>query len=165
MEAAGFVEDIFLKRLLFGLTIRSPIARGRLKSIECPRLPNSCALIRAEDIPGLNQLEDFSLPILAGAELSYIGEPVAILVGPDQAKLEEYADLCKVITEEETPVFSSHEISEKTILAQRTVSIGDTEKAFAGAASVISGNYETGIQEHWYPEPVGAVAYFENPPE
>lgn len=165
METAGFVEDIFLKRLLFGITIRSPIAKGRLKSIECPRLPNSCALIRAEDIPGLNQLEDFSLPILAGTELSYIGEPVALLIGPGEAKLEEYAELCKVITEEELPVFSSHEISEKTILARRTVSIGDTEKAFAGAASIINGNYETGIQEHWYPEPVGAVAYFENLPD
>jgi CO/xanthine dehydrogenase Mo-binding subunit len=165
MEAPGFVEDIFLKRLLFGVTIRSPIARGRLTSIDCPRLPGSCALIRAEDIPGLNLLEDFSLPILAGTELSYIGEPVAILVGPDEAKLEEYADQCKVIAEEETPVFSSHEISEKTILAKRTVSIGDTERAFAGAAAIVSGNYETGIQEHWYPEPLGAVAYFEEPPD
>jgi CO/xanthine dehydrogenase Mo-binding subunit len=165
MEAAGFVEDIFLKRLLFGITIRSPIARGRLKAIECPRLPNSCALIRAEDIPGLNRLEDFPLPVLAGAELSYIGEPVALLVGPDEAKLEEYADLCKVITEEETPVFSCHEISEKTVLASRSVSLGDVETAFAGAANIISGNYETGIQEHWYSEPVGAVAYFEDPPD
>jgi CO/xanthine dehydrogenase Mo-binding subunit len=164
MEAAGFVEDIFLKRLLFGVTIRSPVARGRLKSIECPRLPNSCALIRAEDIPGVNQLEDFSLPILAGRELSYIGEPVAILVGPDETKLEEYAEACTVIAEEEAPVFNP-ESAEKTILAKRIIAAGDTEQAFAGAASIISGNYETGIQEHWYSEPVGAAAYFEEPPD
>jgi CO/xanthine dehydrogenase Mo-binding subunit len=165
MRESGFVEDIFLKRLLFAVTIRSPVARGRLTAIECPRLPNSCALIRAQDIPGINRLEDFSLPILAGEELSYIGEPVALLAGPDEAKLEEYAALCRVLCEEEPPVFSSYELSEKNILAKRMVSIGDVEGAFARAASVVSGNYETGIQEHWYPEPLGAAAYFEDPPE
>jgi CO/xanthine dehydrogenase Mo-binding subunit len=165
MEASGFVEDIFFKRLLFGITIRSPIAKGRLKAVECPRLPNSCALIRAADIPGVNRLEDFSLPLLAHEELSYIGEPVALLVGPDEAKLEEYADLCKVITEEEPPVFSSHEISEHTVLAERIIRVGDPEKAFAGAASIASGNYETGIQEHWYAEPLGAAAWFEEIPD
>jgi CO/xanthine dehydrogenase Mo-binding subunit len=163
MEASGFVEDIFIKHLLFGITIRSPIARGRLKSIECPRLPNSCALIRAADIPGVNQLEDFSLPVLAHDELSYTGEPVAILVGPDEAKLEEYAEQCKVLSEAESPVFSSHDLSGNSILAERVFSIGDADKAFAEAAGIVSGNYETGIQEHWYAEPVGAAAYFEAP--
>jgi CO/xanthine dehydrogenase Mo-binding subunit len=164
-EPPGFVEDIFFKRMLYGLTVRSPVARGRLKSIECPRLPNSCALIRAADIPGLNQLEDFSLPILAHDELSYIGEPVALLVGPDEAKLEEYADLCKVIAEEEPPVFSGHKISETTILAKRVFSTGDVDQAFADATGIVSGDYETGIQEHWYAEPLGAVAWFEEGPK
>jgi CO/xanthine dehydrogenase Mo-binding subunit len=162
MEASGFVEDIFFKRLLYGVTIRSPIAKGRLKAIECPRLPNSYALIRAADIPGTNQLEGFSLPILAADELSYIGEPAAILVGPDEAKLEEYAEQCGVIAEEESPVFSIHEAPDTHVLARRDISIGDAEKAFAEAASVVSGCYETGIQEHWYAEPVGAAAFFED---
>jgi CO/xanthine dehydrogenase Mo-binding subunit len=162
MEASGFVEDIFFKHLLYGITIRSPIARGRLKAVECPRLPNSYELIRAADIPGINQLEGFPLPILAADELSYIGEPVAILVGPDEAKLEEYAEQCGVITEAESPVFSIHEAPDKHILAKRDISIGDAEKAFAEAAAIINGCYETGIQEHWYAEPVGAVAFFED---
>jgi CO/xanthine dehydrogenase Mo-binding subunit len=163
METPGFVEDFFFKHLLYGVTIRSPVARGRLKALECPRLPGSYRLIRAEDIPGVNRLEDFSLPLLAGDELSYIGEPVAILVGPDGAKLEEYAAACRVIAGEETPVFSAREPSGRKVLAERTLSTGDTEKAFAGAAGIVSGTYETGIQEHWYAEPVGAAAWFEEP--
>jgi CO/xanthine dehydrogenase Mo-binding subunit len=162
MKTPGFVEDIFLKPLLFGLTIRSPIARGRLQAVECPKLPNPYTLITAADIPGINELEDFPLPILAHDVLSYIGEPVALLVGPDEAKLEEYAGLCRVIAREEAPVFSSHN-SEKTLLAERVISMGDPEEAFAHAKTIISGDYETGIQEHWYAEPAGAVVYFDHP--
>jgi CO/xanthine dehydrogenase Mo-binding subunit len=162
MEIPGFVEDIFLKPLLFGVTIRSPIARGRLTSITCPRLPNSYTLITAADIPGVNQLEETAMPVLAGDTLSYIGEPAAILVGPDEAKLEEYASLCTVAAEEEPPVFSSRDVSGKTALAERTISIGDAERAFAEAKTIVSGDYETGIQEHWYAEPIGAAAYFEH---
>ncbi|MDR0623069.1 MAG: molybdopterin-dependent oxidoreductase [Treponema sp.] len=163
MEIPGFVEDIFFKSLLFGVTIRSPVARGRLISIECPRLPNSYTLITAAGIPGINELEETSMPILAGDTLSYIGEPVAILVGPDEAKLEEYAALCKVAAGEEPPVFSSRDIYEKTTLAERVIAIGDAEKAFAEAKTIVSGDYATGIQEHWYAEPTGAAAHFDFP--
>jgi CO/xanthine dehydrogenase Mo-binding subunit len=164
MEKPGFVEDVFFKRLLYGITIRSPVAKGRLRAVECPRLPNSCALIRAADIPGVNQLEDFSLPILAHDALSYTGEPVALLVGPDEARLEEYAEQCRVVADEETPVFSCREIPGENVLAERVFSTGDAKTAFAGAVSIVSGDYETGIQEHWYAEPVGATAWFEESP-
>jgi CO/xanthine dehydrogenase Mo-binding subunit len=161
METPGFVEDIFFKPQFFGVTVRSPVARGRLKSVTCPRLSNSYTLITAAGIPGVNQLEETSMPILAGDALSYIGEPVAILVGPDEAKLEEYAALCKVSAEEEPPVFSGRDMSGKTALAERVISVGDAEKAFAEAKTIVSGDYETGIQEHWYAEPIGAAAHFE----
>jgi CO/xanthine dehydrogenase Mo-binding subunit len=163
METPGFVEDIFFKPLLFGITIRSPVARGRLVSIECPRLPGSYTLITAAAIPGANQLEETSMPVLAGDTLSYIGEPVAVLVGPDEAKLEEYANLCQVVAGEEPPVFSSRDVSGKTVLAERVIAIGDAEKAFAEAKTIVSGDYATGIQEHWYAEPIGAAAHFDHP--
>jgi CO/xanthine dehydrogenase Mo-binding subunit len=120
-------------------------------------MPNSYILIQAKDIPGKNQLEDFSLPVLAGERLSYIGEPVALLIGPDEAKLEEYAALCKVLVDEEYPVFSGA-LPPDAVLAKRTLSLGNPERAFENAAAIIEGSYKTGVQEHWYPEPVGAVA-------
>ncbi|MDR2258791.1 MAG: xanthine dehydrogenase family protein molybdopterin-binding subunit, partial [Treponema sp.] len=163
MVTPGFVEDIFFKPLLFGVTVRSPVARGRLISIECPRLPGSYTLITAADIPGINQLEETSMPVLAGDTLSYIGEPAAILIGPDEAKLEEYAALCKVSAEEEPPVFSSRDIAGKTVLAERVIAIGDAGRAFAEAKTIVSGDYATGIQEHWYAEPIGAAAHFDHP--
>jgi len=164
---APFVSDIYLSQMLYGLTVRSPVAKGRLVSIECPQLPDNCTLLTAEDIPGENSLGDSALPILANGELSYIGEPVALLLGPDKDVLESYAADCKVIAEEGVPVFSAGdaatlaETSPGVVAARRDISAGEPEVAFANAASVVRSDYETGIQEHWYSEPCGAVAWMD----
>ncbi|GHV93941.1 aldehyde oxidase [Spirochaetia bacterium] len=159
--APCFVEDIYPRQMLYALTIRSPIARGRLKSLECPRLPNIYTLITAADIPGKNRLEDSQLPILAEDTLSYIGEPAALLVGPDKTMLEEYAAQIKIIAEEDEPVFSCRNPTESMILAKRSIRIGEPEAAFEQAAKIVQDDYSTGIQEHWYAEPIGAVSWFE----
>jgi CO/xanthine dehydrogenase Mo-binding subunit len=147
--------------MLFALTIRSPVAKGRLKSIECPKLPGSYTLIRAEDIPGKNYLDDSGLPILAENQLSYIGEPVALLLGPVKDILEEYLQQCKVIVEEEEPVFSAVDVQADMITARPDICVGDPEAAFAQAATIIRSDCYSGIQEHWYAEPTGAVSWRE----
>ncbi|MDR0316073.1 MAG: molybdopterin-dependent oxidoreductase [Treponema sp.] len=164
MDGSCFIEDIYPRQTLYAITIRSPIACGRLKSIECPKLPNIYTLITAADIPGKNRLEDTDLPILASDALSYIGEPVGLLLGPDKNTLEEYVQQCKVIAEEETPSFSTHYAGDM-VIARRNIRIGEPEAAFERTTSVVRGDYHTGIQEHWYAEPVGAVALFEQSAE
>jgi CO/xanthine dehydrogenase Mo-binding subunit len=157
MDSSGYVDDIVFRSSLFAVTLRSPVARGRLKAVECPKLPGSYALITAGDIPGENRLEDLPVPVLASGEVSYIGEPVALLVGPDRVRLEEYADQCQVRCEEERPAPGGG-AAPGTVYATRIIRSGDTERAFAAAKTIVSGAYTTGIQEHWYAEPVGAVA-------
>jgi len=167
MEAPCFVSDIYVPQMLYALTVRSPVAKGRLVSIECPELPEGCTLIKAGDIPGENSLWGSDLPILASGELSYIGEPVALLLGLKKDRLEKYALSCKVIAEEGRPVFSIGEATAIAdtepglIAARRDIRVGEPEEAFASAASIVKGDYETGIQEHWYSEPCGAIAWLE----
>jgi CO/xanthine dehydrogenase Mo-binding subunit len=150
--------------MIYGLTIRSPVAKGRLKSIEFPELPENYILLCAKDIPGKNRLEETEIPILAEDRLSYIGEPAAILFGPDKSKLKEYATQCRVIAEDEEPVFFNSG-SGGEILAERELKKGDPEGAFARAAKTVQCDYHSGIQEHWYSEPVGAVTWYESEPE
>jgi CO/xanthine dehydrogenase Mo-binding subunit len=161
METPCFVTDLFFPQMLYALTIRSPVAKGRLKSIECPKLPGSYTLITSEDIPGKNYIDDSRFPVLASEELSYIGEPVALLLGPDKNTLEDYSRHCKVIAEEETPVFSCGGEDEGMVAARRDICTGDPETAFSQAASIIRGSYSSGIQEHWYAEPAGAVVWLD----
>jgi CO/xanthine dehydrogenase Mo-binding subunit len=157
MNIPGFVDDITIQGAYFAVIIRSPVAHGRLKAVQCPDMPNSYTLITAADIPGVNQIADFPVPVLAADTLSYIGEPVGILTGFDIRKLEDYAAQCEVICEELSPVFLSGEIPPSHILAERRVSLGSTVEG-DGTVPTVSGVYQTGIQEHWYAEPHGAVA-------
>ena len=154
-----FLEDIYPDDFLYGITIRSPIAKGRLKSIQTPDLPQNFSLITSKQIPGKNQMEEGG-PVLANDLLSYIGEPVALLIGNDKTMLENLASKCIVHADEEKPVFSY--ISDDQIAAQREIIIGDTADIFSNAVKIIKGNYSTGIQDHWYAEPIGAITWYEN---
>jgi CO/xanthine dehydrogenase Mo-binding subunit len=159
-ETPQFVSDITVKGALNALTIRSTVSRGLLKSIDCPRMPPSYTLIHAADIPGKNQLAGLSVPVLARDTISYFGEPLAILTGPDESQLEEFAAQCHVRAEEETPSFSLNSFTADQVFAAREIVTGSGDINIEGAASVITGTYRTGIQEHWYSEPVGALAVY-----
>jgi CO/xanthine dehydrogenase Mo-binding subunit len=164
-DAPVFVNDLEPAGVLYGITIRSPVARGVLTGLECPKLPVSYTLIRNTDIPGKNGLDEFALPVLAAETLSYIGEPVALLIGPDRIKVEKLAGQIRVIAEEETPVLYPHAVPEHAVLARRDIAPEETEEVFEKAKTVVEGIYNTGIQDYWYPEPAGAVAVWENEKE
>jgi CO/xanthine dehydrogenase Mo-binding subunit len=129
-------------------------------------LERAYTLVTAADIPGKNELADFPVPVLASEELSYLGEPVALLVGPDQAKLCAYARQYRVLAREEDPVWAAPASNTAArppdggLFAERGFRRGDPEAAFAGAARIVGGVYSTGIQEHGYSEPVGAIAEY-----
>jgi CO/xanthine dehydrogenase Mo-binding subunit len=158
-----FVSDVSVKGMLYAQTLRSPVAKGRLVDVQAPKLPSSYTLISAEDIAGKNQVEGLAVPIFAFDELSYIGEPVALLVGPDEAKLEEFASQCVVTAEEEKPDSRNPPPPEEGAdPAQpcRKYTTGDFSAIVSGAETLLDGSYTTGIQEHWYSEAHGAVAVF-----
>ncbi|GHV83434.1 hypothetical protein AGMMS50212_07740 [Spirochaetia bacterium] len=164
-----FVDDIKLPNCNFGILIRSPSASGILKDIECPHINSRYTLIRAKDIPGENKLLGSEMPILADNELLYIGQPCAILVGPDRLKLENYAADCKVIVEERTPVFFNqqyqpYESNEPEIFEQKTIEFDNTIKKDEDESAnfVVECSYTTGIQEHWYSEAHGAAVSFQD---
>jgi len=165
----GFVDDIIVEGTYFAATIRSPISKGRLKNIETPELPQFYTLVKAEDIPGENRLHNFSMPILVSDTISYIGEPVALILGPDEIKVREYADKCRVIAEEIPPFFfpnntNYENIPKENILRERNIeiSIGEkhNEENESKEISSVKGFYKTGSQEHWYTDPHGALALF-----
>ena len=158
-----FVGDISSRDMIFAVTIRSPVAKGKITGIECPKLDKSYRLITAADIPGKNSLADFPLAVLAESEVSYIGQPVAILAGPDEAKLEELCGEIKVRVDEETPFYfcpgmNPQDNCPNEILVRRNIFQGELDSVLQQGDKVLSETYVTGIQEHWYPEPHGAAA-------
>jgi len=198
MESLPFLEDIYPRGLLYASVIRSPVAKGRLKNIEVPELPDHFFFLTAKNIPGENKLYGTDVPILAEENLSYLGEPVAIVLGPDKTKLEEIAAYCVVEAYEDTPNFDYITNCETPVLREinigaaqmtapprtETLAGADQEtqneaaknpahevtddsplKVFENTGKFVTGSFKTGIQEHWYAEPLGAVSFFRLPSE
>ena len=160
-----FIADFSVQGMFYAQTVRSPITRGTLKEIVLPKLPASFYLITAEHIPGENFLaegnsgqsirrtsEEFPVQVLADKNLSYIGQPIAILVGPEKPRLEELFSQIKIITEEDPSECSQLPAN---VIVSRNIEQG--QQAQVDNKRTVSGVYTTGIQEHWYAEPHGAL--------
>jgi CO/xanthine dehydrogenase Mo-binding subunit len=155
--------DLDFEGMLHASTVRAPVAKGSLVAVTPPRLPAGYRLILASDIPGKNRMLSFGaeVPILASGPISYRGEPVALLVGPDPLVASELARTTKVECEEEEAVFAWESFSSEQVLAKRVVVVGDPDLAFSISEAPVEGNYRSGSSEHLYSEPQGSLAYFD----
>nr|WP_245203712.1 hypothetical protein [Ammoniphilus resinae] len=95
--------------MLYGVLYRSPVAYGKVRSIQLPALPAGYEKIGAEHIPGNNfvKLLHKDQPIFADEWVQYIGEPMFMLVGPELAILYQLIDEVKVDIEEHPAIYTS----------------------------------------------------------
>jgi CO/xanthine dehydrogenase Mo-binding subunit len=94
MEATGFYSDASRDGMLYAVLVRSPAATGKVKSVTIPELPEGYYLFTAYDIPGNKKatINGQQWKILGYDDISYSGEPVGILCGPDENKVLELLD-------------------------------------------------------------------------
>lgn len=91
LEAKGFYSDCEKQDMLYGVLIRSPAPTGKIKSIFINDLPQGYFLFTADDIPGkkLMEINGETTKIFGYGNVSYNGEPIGILVGPDEYVVQE----------------------------------------------------------------------------
>ena len=159
--------------MLHGTTVRSASARGSIRSIDFePGVPwDEFTIVTADDIPGSNvvALITKDQPYLAAQTVNHPEEPVVLLAHPDRHLLEKARRLVQIVVAPLPPVFSIDESLARTatiwgsdnIFKSYLVSRGDVNTAFAGAAHIVEGTYETGAQEQLYIEPNGMLAVAE----
>ncbi|MBN1243311.1 MAG: molybdopterin-dependent oxidoreductase, partial [Spirochaetales bacterium] len=157
------LSELRVPGMLHAVAVRSPVSRGALLGVDLPRLGKDYRAVLASDIPGRNAVRSFgvAVPLLASDRVRYLGETVALLVGPDLEALEELRDRAVVRVEEETPFLDFERFSSDQVLARRTLSLGDSELAFSVASRIVEGDFTVGSQEHWYAEAQGAFAGFD----
>jgi CO/xanthine dehydrogenase Mo-binding subunit len=165
-----YVDDLTFPDMLHGVTVRSPVARGRIKNISFEGdLPwDEVVVVTAKDIPGANHvaliLED--QPYLAAEFVNHPEEPVVLLAHKDKYLLEEARRRVKIDIEELPPVFSltdslnKKEIiwGEDNVFKTFLVDKGNVDDAWSQADFIVEGDYETGAQEQLYIENNGAIA-------
>ena len=167
---ARYIDDLTLPGMLHGTTVRSPVPRGIIRSIDLlAGVPwDEITVVTAEDIPGRNvvMLITDDQPYLADTRVNHAEEPVVLLAHPDREVIEEARRLVRIEIVPEPPVFSIAEALEPTqviwrddnIFKRYRVGRGDVDSAWLHATAIVEGEYETHAQEQLYIEPNGMMA-------
>src|SRR5437763_14287175 len=131
--AALYVDDLKFDGMLHGVTVRSSIARGRIKNISFDQPPASSTplgmpsrgprsaggadraipweeftIVTAKDIPGENHVALIlnDQPYLADEVVNHPEEPIVLLAHPDKYLLEEARRNVRIEIEELLPIFT-----------------------------------------------------------
>ncbi|MDR1043069.1 MAG: molybdopterin-dependent oxidoreductase [Clostridiales Family XIII bacterium] len=144
--------------ILYGKLVRAMTPRAAIKEIRYPVLPEGYASVDRRDVPGANAVHivEDDTPVFAEDTTEFIGETIAMIVGPDEKTVERLAGEVEVVSEELKPVLDIDD-SEKVFFDYH-YGHGDVEKAFAEADKIYDEKFETGYQEQGYLEPQGMIA-------
>ncbi|MCP3902533.1 MAG: xanthine dehydrogenase family protein [Planctomycetes bacterium] len=171
--AERYVDDHPADDVWWGMTVRSPAPRGRIRRITFGDGVDwsSIVVVDHRDIPGPNEVRFIELdqPVLAADEVRHVHEPVLLLAHPSREVARRAAAVVTVEIDEAEPAleYRDHPRPEQiqhgpdNVLASVRIDKGDVESALASAAHVIEGVYETGAQEHVYLETNGMEAWLD----
>src|SRR4029450_4003819 len=105
---AKYAVDITVPGMLWGKLLRSPIASGKIKSLntsQAEALPGVHAVVTGQDCAGLKiGRRLYDMPILADGEVKFIGEKVAAVAAESELIAEEAVNLIEVEYEETAPL-------------------------------------------------------------
>ncbi len=167
---AKYVDDLTFPGMLYGVTVRSPVARGRIRNIQFTGgLPwHEFTVVTAHDIPGENcvALIVDDQPYLAREFVNHPEEPVVLLAHPDKYLAEKARNCVRLDIEPLPAIFTIEQSVEKeqviwgedNIIKNFLIEKGDVESAWSEAAYIVEGQYRTGAQEQLYIEPNGVIA-------
>ena len=107
--AALYVDDVRPENCLYGATVRSAVAKGRILGLEKdPSFDwSDITICTADDIPGENvvALMTDDQPVLAVDRIRHVAEPVALIAAPTRDRALAAVSHIKVLVDEETPLF------------------------------------------------------------
>jgi len=167
---AQYVDDLSFEGMIYGATVRSTIARGRITRIEFgDNIPwDEFVIVTAKDVPGKNvvSLITDDQPILAEIQINHPEEPILLLAHKDRHLLPLAVAAVK-IEYDELPSIHSIEDSERckevvwgtdNIFKTYTIDKGNVDEVWKDAAWIVEGEYTTGAQEQLYIENNGVIA-------
>ncbi len=181
---ARYVDDLPKRKdELYGATVRSPVARGRIRSVRFdPSFDwSDVTAVQGGDVPhNLVAMIAEDQPVLATKLVNHAYEPVVLLACADKAKLMR-AKLAVTLDIEPLPavldmprslagehvVWSSPDgfgEPNSNVMKRYLITKGDSDvdAALASSAIVHHGSYSTHHQEQLYIEPQGVIAWWED---
>jgi len=167
---AKYIDDITMPGMIYGTTVRSSIARGRIKGIHFEGgIPwNEFTIVTSKDIPGENYLALIlhDQPFLADEQINHPEEAIVLLAHPDKYLLEEARRCVRIDVEPMPAVFNLEDSLAKkeiiwgndNIFKSYLVEKGNIDTVWEKADFIVEGEYHTGAQEQLYIENNGMIA-------
>ena len=154
--SAQYIADIKMEGMLYAFTKRSSISKGEIINIDFPTIPKGYHIVDHSDVQGKNVVKVIydDWPIFTEKKVSYIGEPILLVVGPDKQVVSDIVDQIQIEYKEEEPVFEW-----KDSVIHYSFNKGDGDRFFNQADRIIRESYETGYQEQAYIETQGFIGY------
>src|ERR1700686_44802 len=117
---AQYVDDLTFAEMIHGVTVRSNVARGRIKGIRYGNgIPwNEFTIVTAADIPGENEIAliEHDQPCLAGEFVNHPEEPIVLLAHPDKYLLEEERRAVQIDIEPLPAIFTIEDSLAKRVI-------------------------------------------------
>ncbi len=158
-----FVDDIEIPGTLHAAFLRSPHAHALIRSIDTSAAaaldgvravytladlgPHLTSILMVVALPSPAFRQNVHRPVLAGTEVAYVGEPIAVVIADDRYLAEDAIEMidvdfevlqaavdCKEALEPGAPTV--HSDAPDNLVAEFSIGFGDTDRAFAAAPHV-----------------------------
>lgn len=138
--------------ILVGKLLHGKKPRAKILKVEVPKLPDGYFYVDAKDVPGDNNvhivLDD--TPVFCRETVEYIGEPIGMVVGPEEKTVDRILSEIKVCYEELEALLDMR--TSDQIFFEYEFGHGDVEKAFCEADQIFDEEFTTGYQDQTYLE-------------
>jgi xanthine dehydrogenase D subunit len=165
----AYSSDLWVDGMLWGVTVRSPHPRARIRSIQIGQAlasPGVAAVLTHQDVPGRPTygLEVHDQPVLAFPDVRYQGEAVALVAADHPETARRAAERVRVDYEVLEPVTDAEaamagDVSglhpDGGLLRHVRIRHGDPQ---ATAEVVVAGDYEVGMQDQAFLGPESGLA-------
>ncbi len=153
-------DNLNFADMLYVYPFVSSIAHGTITDINITKalaVEDVSQILLARDIPGNNGIGVIRRdeePLLADDEVSYIGQPIGLVLAKTQEAAQYGARLVEVSYTSLPAIITIDEALESKSFYQEPLEIhsGDVLAAFKEAAFFLEGTFESGAQEHLYLE-------------
>ncbi len=156
---AIYVADYPSDGVLCGKLLHSTHARARIVNVNIPVLTEGYLIVDKNSVPGINLVHIVmdDTPVYADETVEYIGDPILMVVGPNEREVDRILSEIQIEYEDLPPVFDVKDPSATTFF-DYNYGKGDVDDAFAKADKVYVEEFRTGRQEQAYLEPQGMMA-------